>query len=148
MPSQFMDKRKLGLVRVARTRLGMSEDDYRALLRRVAGVDSSRDLDFRGFEAVMAEFRRLGFRSDWHKATGGNTAFGMASGAQVALIRRLWGDFTNNEGTDASLRTWLENHHKISHARFADTATARKIIAALRAMVARRRATSQPPAAA
>jgi phage gp16-like protein len=148
MDIRFMTSKRIALVRVARDRLGMSDDDYRALLLRVAGVNSSRDLDFPGFDAVMAEFRRLGFRSDWHKDTGGNTAFGMATAPQIALIKRLWREYTAGEGSDAGLRTWLEGKFKVSDVRFADATLARKIIGALRAMVARRNGAAKPPEAA
>lgn len=53
---------KKSLIHVAKAKLGMEEADYRALLMRAAGVSSSSQLDVAGFNMVMAEFERLGFR--------------------------------------------------------------------------------------
>lgn len=58
---KHIGNRGKSLIHVAKTQLSMTDDDYRALLRRVAGVASSRDLNEAGLSAVMAEFKRLGF---------------------------------------------------------------------------------------
>jgi phage gp16-like protein len=52
---------KLKLIQVAKHDLEMPDEDYRALLMRIAGVKSSRDLTEEEFDAVMAEFKRMGF---------------------------------------------------------------------------------------
>lgn len=135
----FMSARRLAVIRVARERVGMAEEDYRAMLRRVAGVDSSRDLDGRGFDQVMAEFRRLGFTSDWYSETGGYRV-GMASPGQLRLIGRLWGEFTDGQGNEVSLALWIESKFGVSSLRFLDAATAQKVVGALSRMVAKRRA--------
>lgn len=50
-------------IHVARRQLNMDDADYRALLQRAAGVVSSADIRQSGqLDAVMAEFRRLGFK--------------------------------------------------------------------------------------
>lgn len=148
MANRFMDQRRIALVRVARSRLKMDEASYRALLLRIAGVSSSTELDATGFDQVMAEFRRLGFKSDWYRETGGTGGFDAATPAQVAFIRNLWLDYTDRKGTPAALRKWLERHFKVAALRFVDAAMAPKVIAALRAMLARKAAAKQPPEAA
>ncbi|MEQ8195017.1 MAG: DUF1018 domain-containing protein, partial [Rhodospirillales bacterium] len=62
-----LPRNKISLIHVAKSRLGLGDEDYRALLMRVAGVESSRDLDNFDFNQVMAEFQRLGFKSDFNK---------------------------------------------------------------------------------
>jgi phage gp16-like protein len=148
MASRFMDARRIALVRVARSRLNLDEASYRALLASVAGVSSSTELDATGFDDLMAAFRRLGFKSDWYRETGGSGGFAAATPGQVALIRNLWLDYSDRKGTPADLRTWLQRHFKVTALRFVDVATAPKVIAALRAMVARKSAARQPPEAA
>lgn len=135
----FMSPRRLGVIRIARERVGMADDDYRAMLRRLANVESSRDLDGRGFDKVMAEFRRLGFTSDWYSETGGYR-IGMASPGQLRTIGSLWAEFTDGEGTEVTLALWLEKKFRVSALRFLDATTARKVIGGLSAMVAKRRA--------
>ena len=126
---------KVRLIQVAKRRTGMVDADYRAMLARIGGVDTSRDLDADGFEGVMAHFRQLGFVSDFAKGTFGDRP-GYASPAQVRLARKLWGEFSPT-GTDVEFRAWLERYHGVSSLRFATTEKAGAIITALKAMAAR-----------
>ena len=126
---------KVRLIQVAKRRVGMAADDYRAMLFRCGGVASSRDLDADGFEAVMAHFKRLGFVSDFAKGTFGDRP-GYATPAQLRLALKLWREFSPG-GTDADFRAWLERYHGVSSLRFARTAKAGAIITALKAMAAR-----------
>lgn len=48
-------------IHIARQQLGMDDEGYRALLARVAGVRSSKDLGAKQIGAVLREFERLGF---------------------------------------------------------------------------------------
>jgi phage gp16-like protein len=54
--------REKALIHVAKGQLGMSEDDYRAMLGSV-GVTSSKDLDHMQFEDLMKRFEAGGFKS-------------------------------------------------------------------------------------
>jgi hypothetical protein len=128
---------KLRLIQVAKRQLAMEDDDYRTLLAAAAGVTSSRELTEAGFRQVMDAFARLGFTSTGAAANFGRRT-GFASAGQVATIRRLWADFTAGEGTEATLRQWLEGHWRVSALRFLTAEQAPKVIAALRAMVRRR----------
>lgn len=55
-------KAQLAKVHIAKQQLGMDDDSYRALLTRVAGVKSAKDLNPRQMGAVLAELERLGFK--------------------------------------------------------------------------------------
>lgn len=57
-----IDKSKIALVHVAKNRLGLSEENYRNILKGV-GVDSSVDLNESQFKSVMDIFKKLGFQS-------------------------------------------------------------------------------------
>jgi phage gp16-like protein len=128
---------RLKLVAIAKRHLAMVDDDYRALLKEYGGCTSSRDLDDRGFDAVMARFRQLGFVSDHYKA-GYGARIGMASPHQLALIRDLWPEAVA-DASEAHLRNWLAKQFKISDLRFINDRTAPKVITALKTMQARRR---------
>ncbi|WPP47116.1 regulatory protein GemA [Pseudomonas sp. AN-1] len=52
----------LAKIHIAKKALGMDDDIYRALLARVAGVTSAKDLGPRQVSAVLAEFQRLGWQ--------------------------------------------------------------------------------------
>lgn len=128
---------KIALVHVAKRRLRLEDADYRSILLRVAGVASAKDLTEAGFHQVMEAFAALGFTSDSAEANFGRRA-GFATPGQVAAIRRLWGEYTGGQGTDASLGQWLSRTWGISALRFLPAGQAPKVLIALRAMCARR----------
>ena len=127
------------LIHVARRQLALTDDDYRAVLLREAGVESSKDLDSEGLNAVMRRFQELGFKPSSTPPNYGHRR-GMATPAQVGLIRSLWGDYTDGQGTDRSLGKFLYRVAKVSDIKFVDYRAARKAITALRAMVERKKA--------
>lgn len=51
----------LAKIHIAKAQLGLDDDTYRAILARVAGVRSAKDLSPRQIGAVIAEFERLGW---------------------------------------------------------------------------------------
>ncbi|MEI8138543.1 MAG: phage protein GemA/Gp16 family protein [bacterium] len=48
-----MDHKKLALIHIVKEELNLSEDEYRAILRREAGVDSSKNLTDDSFRKLM-----------------------------------------------------------------------------------------------
>ena len=52
----------LAKIHIAKSQLGLDDETYRALLARVAGVRSAKDLSPRQIVAVIAEFERLGWK--------------------------------------------------------------------------------------
>lgn len=130
-------KSKVGLIHVAKAKLCLTDDDYRAILRRVVGVESSKDLDDIGFTLVMEHFAGLGFKSDFQGRSFGERT-GMASTRQVEMIRNLWREYTDGAGTDATLGKWLDGTFKVSALRFVTSDQARKAITALKKMKERK----------
>jgi hypothetical protein len=131
-----MTPKQIGLIHVAKKKLGLTDDQYRALLLWAGEVESAKDLDAAGFERVMEYLTRLGFKSDWNKRTFGERP-GMASPKQVDLIRELWRQFSGADD-DAALGKWLERSFGVSSLRFVDAAAAQKAITGLRAMTRRK----------
>ncbi len=132
-----IDRKKIAVLHVAKQRLAIDDEAWRQLLQRTAGVESSRDLDAAGFDRVMTELKRLGFESDASKRNFGERR-GMATDGQIALIRKLWAEYTDAQGTDASLGHWLFRTFRTSSIKFLDADRGSKAIDALKAMVARR----------
>lgn len=60
----------LAKIHIAKKDLGMDDDTYRALLARVAGVASAKDLNPRQVSAVLAEFQRLGWQPTSNPCAG------------------------------------------------------------------------------
>lgn len=134
----MISRKKIALVHVARRDLGLSDEEYRAILQRQGGVSSAAELDEFGFEHVMRYVTALGFRSDWTRRTFGDRP-GMASPAQIDHIRQLWRNYLGHEDeADAALNAWLDHFHHISALRFVDAEKAGKVIPALRVMAGRK----------
>lgn len=121
------------LLHFARKQLGLSEDEYRGILLKLAGVDSSADLTQAGLDRVLAYFEHLGFTPLRTVGTYYGRRKGMATPRQVQFIRDMWARWTG--GTDwAALDAWLNRSFGVTALRFADAETAGKAITALRAM--------------
>jgi len=141
-----LDRKKIALLHVGKARLGIGDDDWRALLGRVAGVASSRDLDDFGFQAVMSELERLGFQSTASEKNFGRVDrhWTMATPAQLHKIRTLAAEFFDRAETEdqanQALETWLRNRFRIGGLRMLDGARAQQVIGALVRMNQRKRA--------
>lgn len=132
--------KQLGLLHVAKKQLGLDEESYRALLWGAAGVESAKELDARGFDAVVDTLRQLGFvprtRGGVRQDFGDRE--GMATRAQLGKIRALWRAYSDNDD-DKKLSKWLSASFQVSAVRFLDQVTATKAIEALKRMSARPR---------
>ncbi|WP_370226247.1 regulatory protein GemA [Pararhodobacter marinus] len=115
----------------------MSDASYRSALVELAGVTSSTELDQDGFTLVMGFFEWRGFAPERAKGPSYDERPGMATFAQLELIRTLWREFTRGKGDEASLSKWLERTFKVSSLRFPTKGNGQKAITALRAMKAR-----------
>ena len=140
-----LSRKQSALIHVAKKQLGLTDEHYRAILSAITGFESSKHLDQRDFEAVMRHMSSLGFRNDFNKTFYGQRP-GMASPRQVALIRKLWGEYTGGKGDDSSLGKWLARTFKVSSLRFVTHEQAPKAITALKAMVAKKVGTGQAAA--
>lgn len=124
------------ILHVAKAKLGLDDACYRSALVQIAGVTSSTELDREGFEAVMGYFEWLGFRPLQRQGPDYGDRPGMASFAQLDLIRTMWGEWTGNR-TEVGLSTWLLRCWKVSSLRFLSKSDGQKVITALKAMKAR-----------
>ncbi len=81
----------LAKVHIARKELGLDEDSYRAILERVTGNSSAAGLTDRQLDAVLGEFKRLGWTPPG--AGTGASRYRAASGtAHVRKVFALWSD--------------------------------------------------------
>jgi hypothetical protein len=119
-------------IKFAQRQLKMSDEDYRALLRRVAGVSSSTELTQTSFALVMDEFARLGFISTkrHEAAMQSSRAPWAASYAQRIKIAAMW-DAWKGEHDPEGLRRWLDHHYGVSDLHFLSAAKAQKVIGGL-----------------
>ncbi len=75
------------IIHVAKKELGLEDDDYRAILARVTGVSSVKDMDERQKQAVLTEMKRLGFRI---RTTRGGRTVPVSVKPYIRLIHALW----------------------------------------------------------
>lgn len=128
--------KQIALIHVAKAKLGIAEDDYRACLVQIAGVTSSAELDRAGFEALMGFFEYMGFTPLNPRGAVYGDRPGFASSAQVQLIRELWHEYTRG-GKEDALNKWLLRCFKVSSLRFLKKEQGQKAITALKAMKSR-----------
>lgn len=134
---QNLTSRHYSILRVAKAQLGLSEDDYRAILLRLTGQESAKMMDTKGFQKVMTHFEKIGFvstakRKDFSRQPG------KATEAQLRKIAALWSEFTDGTGDEAGLRRWMANHGHGNAPTWLNRSGAQKVIAALLNMVGRR----------
>jgi len=127
------------LLRVAKAQLNLSDDDYRAVLSRISGQDSSKGLNPKTFKKVMDHFEAMGFKST-ARTKDASRRPGMATVAQINKIRALWFTFTGGTGDDTSLRHWMETHSHGHGVQWLTGGAAGRVIAALTNMVERKKA--------
>lgn len=132
-----ISRNQLKLLWTAKTRLGLSDDVFRSALVQIAGVASTRDLDRHGFEALMGFLEYCGFRPLTSRGPNYGDRPGMASFAQIELIRNLWHEYTRGKAGEGELNAWLDHYWKIASLRFLTREAAPKVITALKAMKSR-----------
>jgi hypothetical protein len=133
-------KSKLGLIHLAKTSVGITDEDYRSLLSGAAGINSAADLEYEyQFNAVMKAFENLGFkntqrgeaktktRPQWTDEWGGTAA-------QRAKIEVMWRTCARNK-SDRALRAFIKRITHVDHPRFLNAFLARKVIIALEVMM-------------
>lgn len=139
----MLEPPKFKLIHHAIRKLGMADEDYRAMLQRVANVESSKALDEGGFDAVMLELKRLGFTSSHRQAAYGAECPGMATDRQLDMVRSLWRQYAG-KNDEEGLRRFIEKHFTLSSLRFMDKRAASKIISTLLHMVEWRKTHPRP----
>lgn len=125
---------KLALIHTAKRELDMADEDYRALLLRAGGVSSSKGLTLEGFDAVMAEFNRLGFvttKSKRKPKGAGGTGPKSPTAAQWRLLEERARQVGYGGLEDPRFIAWMKPRGKVDHPRFLDMNGARRVIAAL-----------------
>ena len=132
-------KKKVGLIHVARKQCGLSDARYRDILIATAGVESSREIEYEDqFQAVMAAFEALGFKS--FRAQGFTSSRPDWSGrwacsdGKRAKIEAMWRTVARNK-SDKALQFFVRRIAKVDHPAFLLDHLAQKVIVALSAMM-------------
>jgi len=129
-----MTRALLAKVHIAKKELALQEESYRAILERVTGRTSSKDCSKRQLEAVLGEFKRLG----WTPKAGKNSPSGRP---HVRLIYALWKEAgivgaVDNASTEG-LRSFVARQTGKEAPEFLKPAEANLVIEGLKAMIRR-----------
>lgn len=121
----------LAKIHIAKKELRLQEAEYRALLLRVAKVESAKDLSDRAAAAVIAEFKRLGWAPK-------ESTRPPAERADIRKIYALWGALhpgprAKDESSREALRAWVKRRFEVSAPEFLKPPQAREAIEQLKA---------------
>lgn len=125
----------LAKIHMGKKDLAMAEDDYRAMLMRVAGAASAADLRVPQLAQVVEELKRLGWK-DKPKAPKRAGSRPQAADPQSAVIRALWlalyhlGELT--DPSEAALAAFVRRQTKVDALQFLTAVQARKVIEVLK----------------
>lgn len=100
----------LAKVHIAKKDLGLDDETYRDILTRVTGKASSKGLSDGQLDAVLAEFKRLGWKQ---KSTTGRK---ISDKPHVKKVWAVWRDMCREgiprDTTDAALKTFVRRMTK------------------------------------
>ena len=122
----------LAKVHIARKELGLQDDDYRAVLQRITTHASASDCTDSQIDAVLDEFRRLGWTPKTKRPAGSKKP-------HVRLVWALWGELKPHlrDGSSAALRSFVQRQTGVADPEWLDPAQANAVTEGLKAWLKR-----------
>ena len=134
----------LAKIHIAKKQLGLSELNYRDLLRGVTGKESARDINNYQAAMVLAELKKLGWKEKKRKPQPGDgqlkklkyddlaNRLGMATPKQLRMIEAMWMTGSNiREKNIPSFLRFLKSRFEISGMRFIEEFDIHRIVKAI-----------------
>lgn len=127
----------LAKVAIARKDLGLTEEDYRARLERIAGQPSARRASDAQLARLVQEFRSLGWKPSGKRLVTRT----VSPHADIRMVAGLWQELGPylRDGSAEALRTFVQRMTKsrrspagVSAPEFMDSDQTRKVIEALK----------------
>lgn len=113
--------------------LGMDDDTYRAMLRSVAGVDSSTALDWRGRKLVIDHLKSKGAKFAPARKSGAKR---LASEPQSKMARGLWIELHQlgavRDPSEAALASYVKRQTRVDRLEWLNGKQAELVIEALK----------------
>ena len=95
----MISKQKIALIHVGKKQLGLTDPEYREILRHHGGIESAADLDEDGFKRVIDHMKAIGF---WVKRrfeqTRPRDPGDVPTPGQLKVIEHLWRDLSEYVG--------------------------------------------------
>lgn len=127
--------KSFAIINIARSQLGIEDDDYRSLLKNTVGKDSLRAMTPGERDKVIDALKARGFK------TGRGSKTRASSKPYVRLIWALWRSCAEksvvDDGSKSALRSFVNNRTGKTDPEFLTYGEATPVIEALKAMEAR-----------
>jgi len=120
------------LVHIGRSKMGLTDDAYRAFLEGIAGKNSCAGMTVRQLEAVLRAMRKHGFPIDARRVRPEEK--GAATAAQLEYIKGMWAKCARDR-SDRALSAFVKRIAGVEALRFLTVLSARDVILALREMM-------------
>lgn len=144
MPALDFRKSLIAKIHVAKKQLAMREDDYRALLNRVTGKDSSAALSEGQLKAVVKEMESIGFKAIPARKAGPKPA----DSQEARKIRAMWITLHQmgevSDPSETALSAFVKRQTGIDNMAWLNHKDTSKVMNALRSWT--RRAKGEPDA--
>ena len=129
------DRSKLiQLIHIAKSQVGLSDEDYRAVLESTAKKSSCSDMTVFELNEVLKAMKKLGFRVK-KLETKENEIGWDTSKEQLNYIKGMW-ELVARDKSDRALYRFIKRITGADHPRFMGAVEAQKVILALRKMMA------------
>ena len=138
-----MTANHIAAIHVLKSKLQLSDDDYRALLKALTQKTSSKDLTDKERQAVRDHLQHLAERTGVAKPLqrrGGGRTFAQAKAAASPRERKVWAlwnqlarDGVLHNPSRAALNAWVERTVHVSALGFCNSAQLDTLIEALKA---------------
>jgi len=129
-----LDRSKIiQLIHIAKSQIGLSDEDYRAVLESTAKKSSCSEMSVFELNEVLKAMKKLGFKvkkmETREEEIGWDT-----SRAQMDYIRGMW-ELVARDKSERALYRFIKRITDADHPRFMGAVEAQKVILALRKMM-------------
>lgn len=121
------------LIHVGKTKVGLSDSEYRHLLYSTTGKSSSLAMNLSELEAVLKAIKGLGFKVKTMPVKPEDV--GRASFEQINYIKGLW-ELSSRVKTEAALNAFVKKITGVPFLGWLDKKDAQKVILAVREIAA------------
>ena len=129
----------IAAIHTLKSKLQLSDDDYRALLVNLTGKASSKELSALQLEHVRSHMQNLAVREGVAKPMFRRSTFAQAKAAASPRERKVWAlwnqlyrDGKLRDNSAKSLNTWVQHMVSVSALRFATDEQLNTLIEALK----------------
>ncbi len=98
-PRAKISESQIRLLRVAQRQVGLSDEEFGAMLHSIGGVESTKDLTWEAFDVILGKLKGMGFvyqpKSGQKKYDELGERKGMASAEILRMLEAMWVDIYN-----------------------------------------------------